>query len=515
MQWENHLNPLTLRYAAEVYPYGGGLAPVREMGNHELILGYLGSPATAKLIALHQNEYGSKASEQYKTTGEPTFIEDEQLRREMINQLVSGFEDPNLGHVPVLPYPIREVKGELDPKDRSYFYQQGHFRLGTLEDAVRSNPMYWNDKIPALQATEAPLDDNQKELIWKEHIDPEITPGLHDLTQFPLTTEIEVPSLVPGTSPTLPVWNQHAEWDGEMSPDEFRKANTIEAPATHRMDEDGYVVSARAKELIGAIAADKTMIEKGLMTVDNPEETLAEMDATLNSLRAGNKVHESWRAVDSGYNPANAMEIEAAAWFWGGAGDQCPEYADKHDEKVLKTEWNKREQQIAMKQGKWETNYLFPEFEPGLWSDVDTINEKYLDKFYELDDKSGQEINFPRDGYNHPRMVFLREETLGGMDSAANLVATNKAHKDEEITYAQGRDANTPRHRMAQNMRFGLDKFDDYDEMGNPKFVTHIDNPEQGLVIGDFVKDPTWKKYAKIKGDLDSFNDQSGQKTRD
>ena len=515
LQWENHLNPLTLRYAAEVYPYGGGVAPAREMGNHELVLGYLGSPATAKLIALHQNEYGFEPVEQFKTTGEPTFIQDEQLKQDMVNQLVSGFEDPDLGKIPVLPYPIRMAKGELDPNEKSYFYQQGNFRLGTLEDAVTSNPDYWNQKIPGLGASGESLDDGQKKLIWKEHIDKEITPGLYDLTSFPLTTEIEVPSLVPGTSPTIPVWNQHAEWDGVMSPDEFRKANTIEAPATHRMDEDGYVVSARAKELIGAIAADKTMIEKGLMTVDNKQETLNEMNATLKSLREGNKVNESWRDVGSGYNPENAMEIHGAAMFWGGARDQCPEFADTYDATTLSSEWNKREQQIAMKQGKWETNYLFPEFEPGLWSNVDTVNKKYLDQWTEFDNNSEHIINFPRDSYNHPRMAYLREDTPGGMDSAANLVATNTNQRDEEITYSQGRDVNTPRHRMAQNMRFNTELLYNQDELGNPEFVTQIQNPEQGLVIEDFVNDPTWKKYARIKGDLDSFNDQSGQKTRD
>ena len=47
------------------------------------------------------------------------------------------------------------------------------------------------------------------------------------------------------------------------------------------------------------------------------------------------------------------------------------------------------------------------------------------------------------------------------------------------------------------------------------QLVTKAENPEQGLIIEDFVKDPTWKEYAKVKGDLDNYTDQSGQQTRD
>ena len=513
LQWKNHLNPLTLRYAAEVYPYGGGIAPARELGKHELTLSYLGSPTAAKIIALHQSDNGFESSDKFKTTGEPSLLQDEQLKQQMINQLVSGTrtEDGNK-IVPLLPYPIRQTQERLDPTDRSYFYGENNFRLGTIEDAVRSNPDYWNDKIPSLGASGQPLDDGQKELIWREHIDKNVAPALYDLrTRFPLNTDTYVPTLIKGSEPTLQVWTgDGVKWDGVQSPEEFRKANTILEPATHSMDDNGNVVSARSKELMGAIAADKTMIEEGLMPVDNPQEAVEQMNATLNSLQAGNQVYASWRSID-GFNPDSSAEINYAAQFWGGAEDQCKEYYDNNNSKDLRERWQAREQEIAIKQGKWETNYLFPEFEPGLWSSVDTINKKYLDDFVDAD----TDTNLPRDSYNNPLMVDLRENTAQGMSSAANLLATNNMQKDEEITYSDGRDSNTARHRMAQNMKIDMEKLSMTNEMGNPTYITRTEDPERGLIIEDFVKDPTWKEYAKVKGDLDNYTDQSGQKTRD
>ena len=513
LQWKNHLNPLTLRYAAEVYPYGGGIAPARELGKHEITLSYLGSPAGAKLIALHQGEYGFESSERFQTTKEPTLFQDDQLKEQMISQLVSGEYDSRKEMViPVLPYPIRTNNETLNPNSPDYFHDEGNFKLGTIEEAVRKNPDYWNQKIPGLDASDAPLDNYQKELIWREHIDKEVTTRLFDLKEkFPLNTDTYVPTLVPGVEPQVGVWNQYAEWDGEQSPSEFRAANTTMAPATHSMDDEGYVVSARAKELIGAIAADKTMIQNGLMPVDNPEETIDSMDNTLTSLRNGNQIYPNWRSVEGEYNPDSKYDIESAAWFWDGAADQCPEFAGRFNRHELTREWAAREQENAIKQGKWETNYLFPEFEPGLWSDVDTINKKYLDQYVEPD----ADINVPRDSYNHPRMVAIRENTSQGMSSAANLLATNNIQREEEKTYSEGRDSNTARHRMVQNMKIDMDKLYETNAMGNPVLVTKAENPEQGLIIEDFVKDPTWKEYAKVKGDLDNYTDQSGQQTRD
>ena len=247
------------------------------------------------------------------------------------------------------------------------------------------------------------------------------------------------------------------------------------------------------------------------MPVDNPEETIDSMDNTLTSLRNGNQIYPNWRSVEGEYNPDSKYDIESAAWFWDGAADQCPEIAGRFNRHELTREWAAREQENAIKQGKWETNYLFPEFEPGLWSDVDTINKKYLDQYVEPD----ADINVPRDSYNHPRMVAIRENTSQGMSSAANLLATNTIQREEEKTYSEGRDSNTARHRMVQNMKIDMDKLYETNAMGNPVLVTKAENPEQGLIIEDFVKDPTWKEYAKGKGDLDNYTDQSGQKTRD
>ena len=75
-------------------------------------------------------------------------------------------------------------------------------------------------------------------------------------------------------------------------------------------------------------------------------------------------------------------------------------------------------------------------------------------------------------------MVDLRQNTKQGMSSAANLLATNNVQRDEEITYSDGRDSNTARHRMAQRMQIDMDKLSLTNEMGNPTYITTHENKE-------------------------------------
>ena len=555
-----HLNPLTMRYAAEVYPYGGGIAPMRDLRKHELSIAFLGSPAVAKAMTVYQGRHSDEferhgftedpKDEKYKPTntedaypvveqtsisvGDNSFVADGELQQNYMNQLIKGYTDKNLKKkIPLLPYPVRRESFEIEigPLNNinkgKGMYEPGALQVGTIQEAIWNNPKYWKNHIGGEIKPNEELTDSQVEDAW-DHIEPRLMPMLYGLHKdFPLSTDFDVPQMGPN-SPTITHWNNEMDKPDDMSMEDYLNPNNPDSPATrlpatHSMDVEGNVMSARIKEIESWIAMDKHLVEQGLkyqeLSDEERSELLELLDHSQRSIANGNWIRPQWRNTGEGkisqYDPHASEAVLLTTSFWAFPNDQIPEWnkPDKlpHNDFARQTFQERMQEQSALR-GVWETNYLFPEFEPGLWANVNQVEGAYWD------DWTYEDKHFPRDSHNTERATALREIHDGaimGLDSAANLVATNAEQKNEEERYAQQQPgADTSRHRMRRRMGFGDEVEYKVTDAGEPGFVTRIPGAAAGKTIADFLNDKTLSEYAHLKGKLDTYDEEGGQMVR-
>ena len=211
LEWkEKGVNPVTLNLPAQVYPYGGGLAPHRNLTKQELVVYYLGSRAVANTIMQYKVENGT-------ANVDP---EDAQSAR---NRLIKG-DIVDGRNVPLVPYPIlTDRNGEES------------FRVGSIEESVLRNRQWWNANTPGLQIQpvqdrQVELTDSQVNAVW-DRVSPEMYKRVgNPLLQQDIGRERLVPT-IRGHEPLV----RNAEG-------EFVKA-------VHGFDFDGTINSARNQEL--------------------------------------------------------------------------------------------------------------------------------------------------------------------------------------------------------------------------------------------------------------------------
>ena len=352
LEWkEKGVNPVTLNLPAQVYPYGGGLAPHRNLTKQELVVYYLGSRAVANTIMQYKIENGT-------ANVDP---EDAQSAR---NRLIKG-DIVDGRNVPLVPYPIlTDRNGEES------------FRVGSIEESVLRNRQWWNANTPGLdiqpvQDRQVELTDSQVNAVW-DRVSPEMYKRVgNPLLQQDIGRERLVPS-IRGHEPLV------------------RNDNGKFVKAVHGFDFDGTINSARNQELQQLIQQELEVEEynSGMYSSGSKEESIINnrIDLLRQSAEAvaeERTVKPRWAAMQKGdFEDFDDIKRDVGISednldFWGGP----LEFRDQIDDEVQKdaiVNWNQTEQNKALHFGLWETNYLNPETEPGMFAAPKTIEYRTL-----------------------------------------------------------------------------------------------------------------------------------------
>ena len=423
LEWkEKGVNPVTLNLPAQVYPYGGGLAPHRNLTKQELVVYYLGSRAVANTIMQYKIENG-------------TANIDPENAQSARNRLIKG--DIVAGrNVPLVPYPVlTDRNGEES------------FRVGTIEEAAIKNKRWWNEsaeglKFRPIRENQTELDDEQVNAVWDR-----VSPAMYKRIGNPLLQQdIGRERLVPSISGHEPLVRN--------SEGEFVKA-------VHGFDFDGTVNSARNKELQQLIQQELEveLYNSGMYSSGSKEESLINdrIDALERSALAvaeERTVKPRWAAMEEGdFEDFNDVKRDINISqdnfeFWGGP----LEYRDQMDDEAQKdaiVNWNQIQQNKALHFGLWETNYLNPEVEPGMFAAPKTIEYRTLgvNSTYNFEiskamsQSEGKEVT---PGEVERRYIFGQFDPL-----AYRPTGDDKERFDKEVAAKSLNTANSPEYTKA------------------------------------------------------------------
>tara|TARA_B100000424_G_scaffold67697_1_gene50158 strand:+ start:6288 stop:8204 length:1917 start_codon:yes stop_codon:yes gene_type:complete len=369
IEWkEKGVNPITLNMPSKVYPYGGGLAPVRQMTKQELVTVYLGSRAVANIIMQDKIDKG-KSVVRY---------EDAQVSR---NRLIRG-DIKDGENVPLLPYSVPIEKGES-------------YKTGTFEEAVLKDKRWWNDNVPDLQfdtvrENQTELTDSQVNAVWK-YIQPEINNRIGSaLREQDIGRERLVPS-IRGFEP------------------EIKDSRGVFVRAKHGFDFDGNINSARNQELIVLLDQElKTLVKNKerirqefgerspeFSSINDREKLIRQ---SIKTVREERILKPRWAAMqDDKKNDLETFEdvkrnqgvSSNVMRFWGGPYE-IRDKLDTEERRDAVVKWNLDAQYNSLHLGHWETNYLNPELEPGMFAAPENIeyrtfgaNSLYNDRILE------------------------------------------------------------------------------------------------------------------------------------
>lgn len=337
VEWkEKGVDPVTLNMPAEVYPYGGGLAPHRQMTKQELVVHYLGSRAIAQSIMQYKIENGQAN----------IAPQDAQSSR---NRLIRG---DSKNELPVLPYPVvSRYKGEET------------FRVGTVEEAALMERKWWNSQeglqgIP-IRKDQKQLTEEQVNGVWQT-VAPEVYRRIGGpLLKQEIGRERPVPS-IKGSEPLI-----------------RRKDGTFQ-PAVHGFDFDGTINSARNQELTQRIEQDLEVAD-----FNGEEDRAMYLQDSLSRVVDERVIKPRWAMLAS-REEGVVEDVKRAPSisqdnleFWG----MPVEYRDQVDVEERQdamVNWHNQQQYRALHAGFWETNYLNPEFEPGMFSSPKDIEYRTL-----------------------------------------------------------------------------------------------------------------------------------------
>ena len=484
LEWkEKGVDPVTLNMPSEVYPYGGGLSPHRQMTKQELAVNYLGSRAVAQTIMQYKIDEGQAN----------IAPQDAQLSR---NRLIRGDYDEEFDEtVPVIPYPVvSQYKGEET------------FRVGTVEEAVLREKRWWNKNVEGLQDRDV-ITENQKELtdeqvnaVWRK-IQPEVNRRVGwALLKQDIGRERPVPS-IRGSEPLI------------------RKSDGTFEPAVHGFDFDGTINSARNQELTERIEQDLELAdyngetERAQLLADSLDRVVDErvikprwaMLATRQSDPNNPEKTETFEDVKRA--PSIAQDnLE----FWG----MPLEYRDQVDVEERQdgmVNWHNQHQYRALHAGAWETNYINPEFEPGMFASPRDIEYRTLGvtgkyNFEASRIQSGLENRDVDPGEIERNYIFGIVRPL-----EARPKGEEGQRFDRDVVDKTLNTANSPEYRNAlvRWRKDGISKQRDYQGKENTSALLYLTPNDNKLRLEEeFASDPqntsTWKtsrhQFAKNVG---------------
>tara|TARA_Y100000310_G_scaffold165767_1_gene165517 strand:- start:5481 stop:7244 length:1764 start_codon:yes stop_codon:yes gene_type:complete len=518
------VDPITLNKPAKVFPYGGGLAPVRSLTKQELVARYLGSRAIANVCLQYKHERG--------TTTEASKEDIRQIRRELIEGYYSEtFKDT----VPIIPYPVFKDEGP---------------NVGTVEESIMSNRVWWNKNVFSPSNMVNEKQDQLSEAQVKEAWD-RISPELYARVGTPvLEQDLGRERPVPSTKGyPAKIKNIHGEWE----------------TAHHGFDYTGTVNSARNQELL-------IKLTKDLEEADRKGETSkAELlEKSIQNVKRERALQPRWAQMASSEvdpsNPNSEKQSFAAVIaepdivghnleFWGGGLEQARD-ADPIEKQDAIVNWNNNEQSRALHAGSWETNYINPEFEPGMFSHPNNIEYRTVGVTAKYNRAAARKLDVtpgeverkyifgqlnPRDFYpNDPkeRERFDRDVADASLNtqsstavqnalkkwvkeqqgknfnyeghtktSALLYLTPNETQKINEEEFAGNPDSmanwNTTRHEFAENIApQNEDAAYEMKTYVKPLRQELIDSPKaESIETGLMEESNVWAEYARVRGD--------------
>ncbi len=547
IEWkEKGVNPITLNMASKVYPYGGGLAPVRQMTKQELVSIYLGSRAVANIIMQDKIDKGESVVR----------YEDAQVSR---NRLIKG-DIKDGENVPLLPYSVPIEKGK-------------RYKTGTFEEAVLKDKRWWTDNVPdllydPLRENQTELTDQQVNAVWK-YIQPVINNRIGSaLREQEIGRERQVPS-IRGFEPEI-----------KNSRGEFVRAK-------HGFDFDGNINSARNQELLVLLDKElKTLLKNKekirqefgerspeFSSIKEREDLIRQSIDTVSEERI---LKPRWAAMQDDRSEdletfedvkRNQGVSSNVMKFWGGPFEIL-DTLDAEERKDAVVKWNLDAQYNSLHLGHWESNYLNPELEPGMFAAPENIeyrtfganglyNERILERMkIKLDNKNlttgdvekayvfGQfdPTRFrPKSGrdkeqfdtavaksmintqnstqYRDALRAWMKSGESKAKDSEGKEVtsalyytAPNENQKRLEENFAENEFSSaaqkTTRHAFARNIANTIEQENDLLNSVQPLQRGLIEGPKaQSIEKGVREEKKIWGEYARVRGDSDLNDD--------
>ena len=377
---KSNVNPYTLKLDAQVFPFGGGLAPIRNLRSPELNVDYLGTRGTARVIAAEQSynyndddfwagqerksipdNVGRKARSElisgYWTnynTGEdsPRTSEDKDGFRTVegnYNYHMRNQEDSDTYRVPVLPYPVSPDGGS-------------NWKVGTIEEAVMLDKDSWNEKIAKRAKADTPeYIENDQTALTQTQVDAVYEIAREGFKQkfgylpaeFELNREREIP----------PVMGQEVRIF--ESPED-----SIGEPASHAMSYDGDVDTTRNQEIIARLEYQMEQYDS-----DSKEyKALADLTNEIDEKTTRPAGWSDYLAPDEMGWDAKTENVERVGQWWGqGLNDEF-----KLDKKKSFEDWTKGSQEASLHSGNWETNYWDTHYEPDMFASSAAVEYSIL-----------------------------------------------------------------------------------------------------------------------------------------
>jgi hypothetical protein len=521
------VDPITLNKPAKVFPYGGGLAPVRHLTKQEIVARYLGSRAVANICLQHKHERG--------TTTEASREDVREIRRE----LIEGYYEPEFKETfPVIPYPV--YKKTEDGRRPG---------VGTIGESIQNNRVWWNSNVfsPSNKVHEKTerLSDAQIKEAW-DRVSSELyfrvgTPVLEQ----DLGRERQVPS-VKGYSAKIK--NIDGEWE----------------TAQHGFDYTGTINSARNQELLITLTEDAEEAAR-----NGEEDKLKLLKDSIDRVSAERVLQPRWAQMASSDEDPSNPESKKQSFdsvrnhpdvaghnleFWGGGLEQAEkvETIEKQDAIV---NWNNNEQERALHAGSWESNYINPEFEPGMFASPDNIEYRTIGVSGKYNNAAARKLDVtpgeverkyifgqidPRDYYpNDPkeRERFDRDVADASLNtqsskevqkalrkwtkeqanrsfnyanetktSALLYLTPNETQKINEEEFAMNPHAtstwDTARHEYASNIAPNRDEVYEVQTYVRPLRQELIESTKaESIETGLKENSNVWSEYARVKGD--------------
>ena len=458
----SNVNSYTLKISAQTFPFGGGLAPIRDLRPPEMNVDFVGTRATANILVAEQAKGDSSEADTQKARSEliSGFYFNEQTNKEAPRETwtdekdglrrMEGHadyhkrnqEDSDTTVVPVLPYAVTPDGGN-------------NWTIGTIEDDVMANKESWNNEIGKHLGSDEEFSEyikpDQKHLTQKQvdavytlirpHVDNRFKALINE---FELNRQRVIP----------PVMNQPVllkTFPGDVG-----------EPAYHAMSADGFVETARNQEIIARLEYQAEQYPK------DSEDYKALKDLVDNTLAKSTRPpgwsnyyspgeHEYSNTLTDGEKMYNVNQ-----WWDGGvpwSKSHVPENANQYDN------WKDNQQEKQLHHGSWETNYWNTHYEPDMFASNEAVEYSMLGSkpalIQAIADEKGMDPSEVREKIDFGRGFegYSSQPTGKG---GAPWIGDIKLSKENEMTYRQA-PLNTFDHPIASAARNDAFKDPAYD----------------------------------------------------
>jgi hypothetical protein len=289
----------------------------------------------------------------------------------------------------------------------------------------------------------------------------------------------------------------------------IRKSDGSFEPAVHGFDFDGTINSARNQELTERIENDLEVAE-----YNGDQDRIGYLTDSLNRVVDERVIKPRWAMLSTAQmsDPNNPEKIESIdeiksapslsqdnLEFWG----MPVEYRDQVDVEERQdgmVNWHNQQQYRALHHGFWETNYLNPEFEPGMFASPKNIEYRTLGVTGKYNFETARVQSDLQDKDVTPGEIE-RKYIFGTVNPVESRPKGEEGQRfDKDVVSKTLNTANSPEFQKALRRwkKDGISKQRDYDGKENNTALLYTAPNENKLRLEEeFASDPqnssTWK----------------------